>query len=71
MGFYQGFMTHKIEVLGGEKYFPDLVLNQSPAEAYSNWMMSLHDNPEVISYAIFPLHNLVADPEVSANLKGQ
>ncbi|XP_016116697.1 perforin-1-like [Sinocyclocheilus grahami] len=69
MGFYQGFMTHKIEVLGGEKYFPDLVLNQSPAEAYSNWMMSLHDNPDVISYAIFPLHHLVADLEVSANLK--
>ncbi|XP_016422643.1 perforin-1-like [Sinocyclocheilus rhinocerous] len=69
MGFYQGFMTHKIEVLGGEKYFPDLVLNQSPAEAYSNWVKSLHDNPEVISYAIFPLYHLVADPEVSANLK--
>uniref|UniRef100_A0A671LIP7 Uncharacterized protein n=1 Tax=Sinocyclocheilus anshuiensis TaxID=1608454 RepID=A0A671LIP7_9TELE len=69
MGFYQGFMTHKIEVLGGEKYFPDLVLNQSPAEAYSNWVKSLHDNPEVISYPIFPLYHLVADPEVSANLK--
>uniref|UniRef100_A0A8C2B2P8 Perforin-1-like n=1 Tax=Cyprinus carpio TaxID=7962 RepID=A0A8C2B2P8_CYPCA len=69
MGLYQGFMTHKIEVLGGEKYFPDLVLNKSPAEAYSNWIMSLHDNPDVLSYAIFPLHRLVADPEVSANLK--
>ncbi|TRY86511.1 hypothetical protein DNTS_010134 [Danionella cerebrum] len=69
MGFYQGFMTHKIEVLGGEKYFPDLVLNQSPAEAYSNWMRSLHDNPDVVSYAIFPLHHLVQDPEVSTNLK--
>ncbi|XP_051509290.1 perforin 1.5 isoform X1 [Myxocyprinus asiaticus] len=69
MGFYQGFMTHKIEVLGGEKYFPDLVFNQSPAEAYSSWMISLHDNPDVISYAIFPLHHLVADPEVSANMR--
>ncbi|XP_073723488.1 perforin-1-like [Misgurnus anguillicaudatus] len=66
MGFYQGFMTHKIEVLGGEKY---LVLHQSPSDAYSNWMMSLHDNPDVISYAIFPLHHLVTDPEVSANLR--
>nr|ALA27406.1 perforin 8b [Danio rerio] len=69
MGFYQTFMTHKTEVLGGEKYFPELVLNQSPAEAYSQWRKSLHDNPDVISYAIFPLHHLVADPEVSANLK--
>ncbi|KAI7797736.1 hypothetical protein IRJ41_019620, partial [Triplophysa rosa] len=67
MGFYQGFMTHKIEVLGGETYFPDL--NQSPAETYSSWMMSLHDNPDVISYSIFPLHHLVADPDVSANLR--
>ncbi|KAI2661587.1 Perforin-1 [Labeo rohita] len=69
MGFHRGFMTHKTEVLGGEKYFPDLVLNQSPAEAYSNWMKSLHDNPEVISYAVSPLYHLVADPEISANLK--
>uniref|UniRef100_A0A671LEW0 C2 domain-containing protein n=1 Tax=Sinocyclocheilus anshuiensis TaxID=1608454 RepID=A0A671LEW0_9TELE len=62
-------LTKYTEVLGGEKYFPDLVLNQSPAEAYSNWVKSLHDNPEVISYPIFPLYHLVADPEVSANLK--
>ncbi|XP_066500644.1 perforin 1.5 [Hoplias malabaricus] len=68
MGFYQGFMTHKIEVLGGEKYFPDLVL-QSPSEAYTSWMNSLHENPDVISYAIFPLHHLVTDQEISASLK--
>ncbi|XP_051525391.1 perforin-1-like [Myxocyprinus asiaticus] len=69
MIFYQVFMTHKIKVLGGEKYFPDLVFSQSPAEAYSSWMISLHDNPDVISYAIFPLHHLVADLEVSVNLR--
>ncbi|KAL7885055.1 hypothetical protein AOLI_G00078250 [Acnodon oligacanthus] len=69
MGFYQGFMTHNIEVLGGEKYFPDLVLHQSPSEAYISWMDSLHENPDVISYAIFPLHHLVTDPELSASLR--
>ncbi|XP_073675579.1 perforin-1-like [Garra rufa] len=69
MGFYQSFMTQKTEVLGGEKYFPDVVLNQSPAEAYENWKTSLHNNPEVISYTISPLYHLVAHPEVSANLK--
>ncbi|XP_014027980.1 perforin 1.5 [Salmo salar] len=69
MGFYQGFMTHKIEVLGGEKYFPDILYHQDPSQAYHSWMNSLHDNPGVVSYAIFPLHNLVDDPEVSANLR--
>ncbi|KAJ8285281.1 hypothetical protein GJAV_G00025010 [Gymnothorax javanicus] len=69
MGFYQGFMTHKIEVLGGEKYFPDVLFNQEPSSAYSSWMSSLKDNPDVVSYAVFPLHHLVSDPQVSSNLR--
>lgn len=69
MGFYQGFMTHKIEVFGGESYFPDILYHEDPSEAYHSWMSSLQDNPDVVSYAIFPLHHLVDDPKVSANLK--
>ncbi|XP_071763336.1 perforin 1.5 [Centroberyx gerrardi] len=69
MGFYQGFMTHKIEVIGGERYFPDILYQQDPSEAYHSWMNSLHDNPDVVSYAIFPLHHLVEDPEISDNLR--
>lgn len=69
MGFYQGFMTHKIEVIGGERYFPDILYEQDPSEAYHSWMNSLHDNPDVVSYAIFPLHHLVEDPQIRANLR--
>ncbi|KAM9822875.1 perforin 1.5 [Syngnathus typhle] len=69
MGFYQGFMTHKIEVTGGEKYFPDILYQQDPSEAYHSWMNSLHDYPDVISYGIFPLHHLVEDTQISANLR--
>ncbi|XP_026177880.1 perforin 1.5 [Mastacembelus armatus] len=69
MGFYQGFMTHKIEVIGGEQYFPDILYQQDPSEAYHSWMNSLYDNPDVVSYAIFPLHHLVEDPQISANLR--
>ncbi|XP_061117000.1 perforin 1.5 [Conger conger] len=69
VGFYQGFMTHKIEVMGGEKYFPDVLFNENPSSAYSSWMASLNDSPDVISYSIFPLHNLVSDSQVSDNLR--
>ncbi|XP_046904060.1 perforin 1.5 [Hypomesus transpacificus] len=71
MGFYQGFMTHKVEVLGGDRYLPGILYHQDkdPSEAYSAWMSSLHANPDVVSYAIFPLHQLVEDPQVSANLR--
>lgn len=71
-GFYQGFMTHKIEVQGGERNFPDILYHQDevdPSEAYRTWMSSLHANPEVVSYGIFPLHQLVDDPKVSGNLR--
>lgn len=69
MGFYQGFMTHKIEVIGGERYFPDILYQQDPSEAYQSWMNSLQNNPDVVSYAIFPLHHLVEDSQVSGNLR--
>lgn len=69
MGFYQGLMTHKIEVIGGESYFPDILYHQDPSEAYNSWMNSLHNNPDVVSYAIFPLHHLVEDSQVGANLR--
>lgn len=69
MGFYQGFMTHKTEVIGGERYFPDILYQQDPSDAYNSWMTSLQDNPDVVSYAIFPLHHLVEDPQISANLR--
>ncbi|XP_026887492.2 perforin 1.5 [Electrophorus electricus] len=69
LGFHQDFMTHRIEVLGGEKYFPDLVLLQSPAEAYTSWMNSLHEHPDIISYGISPLHHLVPDQELSVSLR--
>ncbi|XP_034026379.1 perforin 1.5 [Thalassophryne amazonica] len=69
IGFYQGFMSHKIEVIGGERYFPDILYQQDPSEAYHSWMNSLYDNPDVVSYAIFPLHNLIEDRQVSTNLR--
>ncbi|MEQ2226231.1 hypothetical protein ILYODFUR_025439 [Ilyodon furcidens] len=69
MGFYQGFMTHKIEVIGGERYFPDILYQQEPSEAYHSWINSLHNNPDVVSYGIFPLHHLVEDNQISENLR--
>ncbi|KAM9475839.1 perforin-1-like isoform 2-T2 [Clarias gariepinus] len=69
MGFYQSFLTQKLEVLGGESYFPDLLFPQSPADVYASWMNSLRDNPEIISYVIYPLHHLVSDQELSSSLQ--
>ncbi|XP_056143658.1 perforin 1.5 [Lampris incognitus] len=69
MGFYQGFMTHKIEVIGGERYFPDILNQKDPSEAYHSWMNSLHENPDIVSYGIFPLHHLVEDQDISDNLR--
>ncbi|XP_076859716.1 perforin 1.5 [Brachyhypopomus gauderio] len=67
MGIHQDFMTHKKEVLGGEK-FHGLVLHQSSPEAFTSWTNSLHKYPDVISYAILPLHHLVSDQERRASL---
>ncbi len=68
-GFHHGFMTHQTEVIGGESYFPDVLHEQDPSEEFNSWMNSLQHNPDVVSYAIFPLHHLVEDPQISANLR--
>ncbi|XP_060927701.1 perforin-1-like [Limanda limanda] len=67
MGSYQAFMTHQTEVIGGGG--GNILHQQEPSEAYRRWMNSLHDNPDVVSYAILPLHRLVEDSQISANLK--
>lgn len=69
MGFYHSFMTHTTEVIGGESYLPDSPHQQDPSEAYRSWLRSLHNNPDVVSYDIFPLHYLVEDSQISANLR--
>ncbi|XP_053277450.1 perforin-1 [Pleuronectes platessa] len=66
MGSYQLFITHKTEVIGGDG---GILNQQDPSEAYRSWMNSLHDKPDVVSYAILPLHRLVGDSQISANLK--
>ncbi|TSL10189.1 Perforin-1 [Bagarius yarrelli] len=69
MGSHLGFLTQNLEVLGGESYFPDFEFHQNSAKSYRSWINSLCDYPDIISYAISPLQQLVADPELSASLK--
>ncbi|XP_053277442.1 perforin-1 isoform X2 [Pleuronectes platessa] len=69
IGFYQAFMTRETEVIGGGKFISNILYQQDQSEAFRSWMNSLHDHPDVVSYAILPLHGLVEDPQISANLK--
>ncbi|XP_018613834.1 perforin 1.5 isoform X2 [Scleropages formosus] len=69
MGRYQGFMSDKIQVLGGEAQHRHILTYQNPSLAYSNWIGSLNDTPEIVSYAIVPLHHLVSDPAVKDSLR--
>ncbi|XP_060940730.1 perforin-1-like [Limanda limanda] len=69
MGSYQAFMTQKTEVIGGWSNTSDIFHQQDPSEAWRSWMNSLHDKPDVVSYAILPLHRLVDDSLISDNLK--
>ncbi|XP_068594480.1 perforin 1.5 [Brachionichthys hirsutus] len=68
-GFYRSFMSHNVEIIGGEQYFPNALYLQEPSEIYDGWMKRVHNVPDVVSYGILPLHHLVEDPQISANLR--
>ncbi|XP_006634282.1 perforin 1.5 [Lepisosteus oculatus] len=69
MGFYTGFMTHMMEVMGGKKRIADILFSEFNLSAYSEWLNSLKDSPDIFAYSLYPLHELVRDPVISANLK--
>ncbi|MBN3299705.1 perforin-1 [Amia ocellicauda] len=68
--FHSTFSDRKTEITGGLSSVHDILFSPEGPAAYKKWMDSLRTNPDIVSYALKPLHLLVrGNYIVQANLQ--
>ncbi|XP_031439588.1 perforin-1-like [Clupea harengus] len=63
------YLNHVTEVLGGNKWRGEVSLQKNDSVEFRSWLQTLKEIPDVVSYSLVPLHELVADPTVRRNVK--
>ncbi|XP_062387057.1 perforin-1-like [Sardina pilchardus] len=66
--FSEKFRERTTQISGGKATGSELLFS-SDTSAYKRWIADLPDNPDVISYTLMPLHQLVSSPQVKKGLK--
>ncbi|XP_061118074.1 perforin-1-like [Conger conger] len=68
-GSQLSYLNHVTEILGGHKWLGEVSLFKNDSVAFRKWLTSLKDVPDIVSYSLFPLHELIPDPVVRGNVK--
>uniref|UniRef100_A0A3B5RD98 Perforin-1-like n=1 Tax=Xiphophorus maculatus TaxID=8083 RepID=A0A3B5RD98_XIPMA len=67
--FSSGLHQHYSEVLGGDGWLGEFSISQNDSTAYMNWLRSLIEHPEVVSFSFRPLYQLVPNKLQQAEMK--
>ncbi|XP_061071648.1 perforin-1-like isoform X2 [Conger conger] len=67
-GSLQSYLNQVVEVLGGLKWLGKVSMFKNKFFAFRKWQTSLKDLPDIVSYSLVPLHELIPNPVVRVNV---
>ncbi|XP_023190264.1 perforin-1-like [Xiphophorus maculatus] len=67
--FSSGLHQHHSEVLGGDGWLGEFSIYKNDSTAYMNWLKSLIEHPDVVSFSLRPLYQLVPNKLQQEGLK--
>ncbi|XP_075784787.1 perforin-1-like isoform X2 [Pelodiscus sinensis] len=69
--FHETYSERHTEVTGGQNHADLLFSEGQDAEAFSSWMESLKESPDLVSYSLHPIHMLLDQDDPKREALGQ
>ncbi|XP_062396153.1 perforin-1-like [Sardina pilchardus] len=68
-GYNLGFLNDITMVSGGDGWPGVFSMTRNDSDGFHRWLGSIKQNPEIVSYTLFPIHELVSNTTVRGHLQ--